>query len=73
MSALVRGREVRPLVGLGGAIVYSGHKQGQAELQIALFPFPLLIMSDSDDSAALWKVNRTIHELVKDRVQQRLP
>ncbi len=27
-------------------------------------------MSDGDDSAALWKVNRTIHELVKDRVQQ---
>ncbi len=27
-------------------------------------------MADGDDSAALWKVNRTIHELVKDRVQQ---
>ncbi|KAI0316727.1 DNA-directed RNA polymerase RPB5 subunit [Amylostereum chailletii] len=24
-------------------------------------------MSDGDDTAALWKVNRTIHELVKDR------
>ncbi|TFY60032.1 hypothetical protein EVG20_g7574 [Dentipellis fragilis] len=24
-------------------------------------------MSDGDDSATLWKVNRTIHELVKDR------
>ncbi|KAI0050456.1 DNA-directed RNA polymerase RPB5 subunit [Auriscalpium vulgare] len=24
-------------------------------------------MSDGDDAAALWKVNRTIHELVKDR------
>ncbi|KAI0058771.1 DNA-directed RNA polymerase RPB5 subunit [Artomyces pyxidatus] len=24
-------------------------------------------MSEGDDSAALWKVNRTIHELVKDR------
>jgi hypothetical protein len=34
--------------------------------------FLLLIMSDGDDSAALWKVNRTIHELVKDRVQQSL-
>ena len=33
----------------------------------------LLSMSDGDDSAALWKVNRTIHELVKDRVQQCLP
>jgi hypothetical protein len=32
--------------------------------------FLLLSMSDGDDSAALWKVNRTIHELVKDRVQQ---
>lgn len=31
--------------------------------------FFLLSMSDGDDSAALWKVNRTIHELVKDRVQ----
>jgi hypothetical protein len=30
-------------------------------------------MSDGDDSAALWKVNRTIHELVKDRVHQSLP
>ncbi len=29
-------------------------------------------MSDGDDSAALWKVNRTIHELVKDRVHQYL-
>jgi len=27
-------------------------------------------MSDGDDSAALWKVNRTIHELVKDRGYQ---
>ncbi len=35
--------------------------------------FLLLSMSDGDDSAALWKVNRTIHELVKDRVQQCLP
>lgn len=35
--------------------------------------FLLLSMSDGDDSAALWKVNRTIHELVKDRVQQSLP
>ena len=35
--------------------------------------FLLLFMSDGDDSAALWKVNRTIHELVKDRVQQSLP
>jgi len=34
--------------------------------------FLLLIMSDGDDSAALWKVNRTIHELVKDRVQKSL-
>ncbi|KAG6850708.1 hypothetical protein H0H93_009866 [Arthromyces matolae] len=24
-------------------------------------------MSDADESAKLWKVNRTIHELVKDR------
>ena len=30
-------------------------------------------MSDGDDSAALWKVNRTIHELVKDRVQRAFP
>ncbi|TFY77912.1 hypothetical protein EWM64_g6102 [Hericium alpestre] len=35
-----------------------------AEFELLL---PLLIMSDGDDSAALWKVNRTIHELVKDR------
>ena len=35
--------------------------------------FLLFSMSDNDDSAALWKVNRTIHELVKDRVQQCLP
>ena len=26
-------------------------------------------MSDSDESAKLWKVNRTIHELVQDRVR----
>ena len=26
-------------------------------------------MSDQDESARLWKVNRTIHELVKDRVR----
>lgn len=57
---------------------------GSCELSIALSAtrssfggvtnraFPLLIMSDGDDSAALWKVNRTIHELVKDRVQQNL-
>jgi hypothetical protein len=25
-------------------------------------------MGDVDESAKLWKVNRTIHELVKDRV-----
>lgn len=25
-------------------------------------------MADQDESAKLWKVNRTIHELVKDRV-----
>lgn len=30
---------------------------------------PLATMSaDQDESAKLWKVNRTIHELVKDRV-----
>lgn len=30
---------------------------------------PLTTMSaDQDESARLWKVNRTIHELVKDRV-----
>lgn len=43
-------------------------RQGtQAEFEILS---SLLIMSSSDDSEAvtLWKVNRTIHELVKDRV-----
>ena len=29
-------------------------------------------MSDSDESAKLWKVNRTIHELVKDRVSAQM-
>lgn len=28
----------------------------------------LLDMAEGDESAKLWKVNRTIHELVKDRV-----
>jgi len=28
----------------------------------------LILMGDVDESARLWKVNRTIHELVKDRV-----
>jgi hypothetical protein len=27
------------------------------------------VMGDVDESAKLWKVNRTIHELVKDRVR----
>ena len=30
--------------------------------------FPHSAMADQDESAKLWKVNRTIHELVKDRV-----
>jgi hypothetical protein len=79
MSALLRGREVRPLAGLGGAMAYSTvqhsvptRSSGQAG-GVTNRAFTLPIMSDGDDSAALWKVNRTIHELVKDRVQQGLP
>lgn len=30
-------------------------------------------MSEGEDVAKLWKVNRTIHELVKDRVSAPLP
>ncbi len=30
--------------------------------------FLLHTMGDVDETARLWKVNRTIHELVKDRV-----
>jgi len=29
-------------------------------------------MADGDETAKLWKVNRTIHELVKDRVRNAL-
>jgi hypothetical protein len=76
----VRGTAIMPLAGLRGAMV-----EGLAALSVPLSAtrsfwggvrnraFLLLIMSDGDDSAALWKVNRTIHELVKDRVQQSLP
>lgn len=35
-----------------------------------LFSF---LMGDGDETAKLWKVNRTIHELVKDRVSSRKP
>jgi len=37
--------------------------------QISCF---IAIMSEGDDSATLWKVNRTVHEMVKDRVRLRL-
>jgi hypothetical protein len=30
-------------------------------------------MGDTDETAKLWKVNRTIHELVKDRVSSSEP
>ena len=30
-------------------------------------------MGDTDETAKLWKVNRTIHELVKDRVSSGEP
>ncbi len=75
----MRGTVIMPLAGLGGAMV-----EGLAAVSVPLGAtrsswggvinraFLLLIMSDGDDSAALWKVNRTIHELVKDRGQQSL-
>lgn len=42
-------------------------------LQSRLLPPPSFsshVMADGDESAKLWRVNRTIHELVKDRVSK---
>jgi hypothetical protein len=72
MSAFVRGSDAAPFVGLGGAIDLKS-REGWRRAKSAsgvTNSLPLFTMSDGDDSAALWKVNRTIHELVKDRVQQ---
>jgi hypothetical protein len=73
ISELVRGIGATPLAVLGAmvevvAIVSCTLCRGGVTNRA----FLLLSMSDGDDSAALWKVNRTIHELVKDRVQQSL-
>lgn len=48
-----------------GAILTVSKKRCVADFQFFLFQ---TTMSDVDESAKLWKVNRTIHELVKDRV-----
>jgi hypothetical protein len=58
---------------MAGRCVCVGHKYTVAHRRSYKTPaFVLFAMSDGDDSAALWKVNRTIHELVKDRVPQDL-
>ena len=70
----MRGTEATPLVVLGGAMLDELSMKGATRRGgVTNHAFFLLSMSDGDDSAALWKVNRTIHELVKDRVQQSLP
>ena len=82
MSELVRGTGTMPLGGLGGAMVGGvggvllvvltvggTARRARPADGVVNRAFALPIMSDGDDSAALWKVNRTIHELVKDRVQ----
>jgi hypothetical protein len=76
MSELVRGTGTTPLGGLGGAMVgWRVARRGRPGVGggVTNRVFALLIMSDGDDSAGLWKVNRTIHELVKDRVLQSFP
>jgi hypothetical protein len=73
MSAFVSGRDATPLVGFEGAIVLEEWRvlfATRPPSGVTNRALPLFTMSDGDDSAALWKVNRTIHELVKDRVQQ---
>lgn len=62
----VRDMVAEPLLVLGwGAIV----REIQGKLsELETFLPSDISMADVDETAKLWKVNRTIHELVKDRV-----
>lgn len=62
------------LLGAAGAMLTVAHNGDQVEeVQCGCVRKPPDLLSDvnmaeGDESAKLWKVNRTIHELVKDRV-----
>ena len=64
-----RGRGIR--IGLRGHLqtAWPGVVMSEGMLRSSNCPL-LFAMGDVDETAKLWKVNRTIHELVKDRVGQ---
>ncbi len=50
-------------------LAWGAMNDGGREIGASIFCL-LSTMSDGDEVAKLWKVNRTIHELVKDRVRK---
>jgi hypothetical protein len=64
-----RGEVHRRLVGTGKKGTTTRQERVGNVAQRSSSTTATTIMADGDDTATLWKVNRTIHEMVKDRVR----